>query len=89
MKKAIDKIIAANDIEIQRQGFADLNLTFYKVLKGFGLKDETVYYQYCPMAFDSKGAYWLSEEKEIENPYFGEKMLKCGETREELNFGNN
>lgn len=86
MKKAIKKIIVADDIEIQREGFADFNLNFYKALKRFGLENETIYYQYCPMAFDNKGAYWLSEQKKIRNPYFGEKMMKCGETREELDF---
>ena len=37
-----------------------------------------LYYQYCPMAFNNKGAYWLSNEEAIRNPYFGDKMLKCG-----------
>jgi Cu(I)/Ag(I) efflux system membrane fusion protein len=31
------------------------------------------------MALGDKGAYWLSEIKEINNPYFGEEMLRCGE----------
>jgi Cu(I)/Ag(I) efflux system membrane fusion protein len=50
----------------------------------FGLKDKTTYYQYCPMANRDKGAYWFSETDEIRNPYFGEDMLGCGETRETL-----
>ena len=37
MNKALEKIISGNDIEIQRQGFADLNLTLYKVIDRFGL----------------------------------------------------
>ncbi|MEZ4690982.1 MAG: hypothetical protein R3A12_12710 [Ignavibacteria bacterium] len=37
-----------------------------------GLKSGTTYVVYCPMAFDRKGAYWLSKDKEIMNPYFGE-----------------
>jgi len=36
------------------------------------------------MAFDKKGAYWISENREIQNPYFGDKMPKCGEIKEEL-----
>lgn len=84
MKEEIDKIISTADIKIQREAFADFNQSFYKSLKRFGLKDATVYYQYCPMAIDDEGAYWLSEHKEIRNPYFGEKMMTCGETREIL-----
>jgi len=45
-----------------------------------------VYYQFCPMAIDNKGAYWLSEESDIKNPYFGDAMLTCGETKETLKF---
>jgi Cu(I)/Ag(I) efflux system membrane fusion protein len=55
-------------------------------VKTFGLLDDTVYYQYCPMANSDQGAYWLSEIKEIKNPYFGEEMLSCGETRETFEF---
>ena len=40
------------------------------------------------MAFDNKGAYWLSEEKEIRNPYFGSKMLTCGETADSVDYSN-
>ena len=86
LNEAVDKIITGATIEIQREGFADFNLAFYKTLKRFGLSDSTVYYQYCPMAFNSKGAYWFSEKKNIENPYFGQAMLKCGETRETFDY---
>jgi hypothetical protein len=44
----------------------------------------TIYKQYCPMAFSNTGAYWLSESKEIRNPYFGDKMLKCGRIVSEI-----
>ena len=30
------------------------------------------------MANNDKGAYWLSTDETIKNPYFGEMMLKCG-----------
>ena len=33
------------------------------------------------MALEDQGAYWLSEFKEIKNPYFGDAMLKCGEVK--------
>ena len=70
----------------QRMAFSDFSNEFYKAIKTFGLMGKTAYYQFCPMAFDNKGAYWLSETKEIRNPYFGEKMLTCGETKETLNY---
>ena len=86
LNNALDKIATASDIEIQRKAFAEYNLAFYKSMKDFGLSGGTVYYQYCPMALGEKGAYWFSEKKEIQNPYFGDAMLQCGETRETLKY---
>ncbi len=37
---------------------------------------------HCPMAFDNKGADWLQRGTEINNPYFGDQMLRCGDIRE-------
>jgi Cu(I)/Ag(I) efflux system membrane fusion protein len=84
LNREIDKISNDSDIENQRSYFAEFNNIFYSSLKTFGLHHGTVYYQYCPMAIGDKGAYWFSNIKEIENPYFGEMMLSCGETREIL-----
>ena len=86
MNSGLTQITGTEDIEKQREGFAGFNLAFYNAIKAFGLEEETVYFQYCPMALGDKGAYWLSEMKEIRNPYFGDMMLKCGETRETMNY---
>ncbi len=84
LNNTINAISSSDNLEQQRKDFARFNLVFYKSLKMFGLDNETAYYQYCPMASGSKGAYWLSETEEIRNPYFGEDMMECGETRETL-----
>jgi len=84
----LEQIASSGDIEVQRKAFSGLSNDFYKSIKTFGLMGKTVYYQFCPMAFANKGAYWVSENKEIENPYYGESMLTCGETIETLKFVN-
>jgi Cu(I)/Ag(I) efflux system membrane fusion protein len=56
----------------------------YMLVKEAKLANAGVYHQYCPMAFNDKGAYWLSNEAEIKNPYFGKKMLECGEVKDSL-----
>jgi Cu(I)/Ag(I) efflux system membrane fusion protein len=66
--------------------FSEFSNQLYLTIKTFGLMGKTAYYQFCPMAFDDKGAYWLSEIKEIRNPYFGKKMNVCGETKETMNY---
>ena len=84
LETATKLILSAGDIEIQRAAFSKLTDALYSSIKIFGVEGLDAYYQFCPMAFDNKGAFWISDEKEISNPYFGEKMLRCGETKETL-----
>ncbi len=71
-------IISNVEIGHQRSHFNRLSNEMFATLKGFKANKATIYQQFCPMAFDDKGAFWLSDKKEIKNPYFGDKMLKCG-----------
>ena len=71
-------------LEGKRASFQMVSDMLFDLVKNTGLKGHTIYHQYCPMAFDDKGAFWLSDKPAIENPYFGHKMLTCGETRDSL-----
>jgi hypothetical protein len=84
MEKSLESIGASADIEDQRVKFSYLSGSLYKTIKAYGLSGEKAYYDFCPMAFDDKGAYWLSKEEKIQNPYFGDKMLTCGSVEETL-----
>lgn len=86
LKNSLNKMIEKDELEEKRKAFSMFNLAFYKMVKSFRLNEDKVYYQYCPMAFDDEGAYWFSDQKDIRNPYFGDQMLKCGETRETFEF---
>ena len=78
------KIAKAEDVNQQREAFSKLTSAMQPVLKG-ALASGEIYKQYCPMAFEGKGDYWYSSSEEIRNPYFGDKMLKCGRVEETLN----
>lgn len=78
------KISAASDIEAQRLAFSTISNLLIPKVKASGFNSGELYVEYCPMAFNDKGAQWISNEKEIRNPYFGDKMLTCGEIRETL-----
>lgn len=84
INRALDKIIGNSNIEEQRLAFSDLSDEIYGTVKRFDISGLNIYYQFCPMAKDNKGAFWLSSEAEIRNPYFGDAMLKCGEIKEVL-----
>ncbi|MBW3467068.1 efflux RND transporter periplasmic adaptor subunit [Arthrospiribacter ruber] len=82
MQSSLDKITQTSDVEEQRKHFETLSDDLIEAVEYFGVLDQTLYRQYCPMAFRDEGAYWLSSEKEIRNPYFGDMMLTCGEVKE-------
>ncbi len=84
MQTALKEMQSASDIEVQRQAFSDLSNNLYKSVKAFGLGGKEAFYEYCPMAFNDEGAYWLSDQEKIRNPYFGDKMLTCGMVKEKL-----
>lgn len=69
------------DIATQRGHFSHLSAHMISGVQLFGI-NENVYIEFCPMVDGNKGAYWLSLETEIRNPYYGEAMLTCGEVVE-------
>jgi len=85
LKSLVAGMQEKEDVEAIRADFEKLSSSMYQVVKANPDKVENaVYKQYCPMAFNNKGAFWLSQEETIMNPYFGDKMLKCGKVQEEL-----
>jgi len=74
----------ADDIEAQRKSLSVITDSYIEAINKFSLSGLNTYYQYCPMVFDNKGGYWISETEEIKNPYLGSKMMSCGETVREI-----
>lgn len=74
-------IASSGDIDEQRKAFLTLSKDIIPLAKGVKT-GKTAYVAYCPMANDGKGGYWLSEIKEIKNPYYGDAMLECGTVKE-------
>jgi hypothetical protein len=71
------------NIKHQREHFDMLSKDIYQLIKTFG-GGQKLYYDHCPMYNDGKGANWISETKEIVNPYLGKSMPTCGTVKEEL-----
>ena len=71
------------NIKHQREHFEMLSKDIYQLVKTFG-GGQKLYYDHCPMYNDGKGGNWVSETKEIANPYLGKAMPTCGTVKEEL-----
>ncbi len=85
LEKQLAKLLTSLDIDEARKHFKPFSEQLITVVKEFSVSNETIYVQFCPMADENKGAFWLSLEEDIRNPYFGEKMLICGVVKERIN----
>ena len=88
LEEKAQKIQKAEKLGEQRKHFIQLSDSMIELVKTFEAPEtdngSSLYVQFCPMANDDKGAFWLSKEDEVKNPYYGEMMLSCGEVREEI-----
>ncbi|GGG88356.1 hypothetical protein GCM10011416_00770 [Polaribacter pacificus] len=84
MKTAANLILNSDDLGVQRNEFRQLSNNMINAVQLFGIQKK-VYKQFCPMANNDKGAYWLSLDAAVKNPYYGAAMLNCGEVKEIIN----
>jgi hypothetical protein len=71
------------NIAHQREHFELLSKDIYDLVKAFG-GGQVLYKDFDPMYNKGKGAFWISEIKEIKNPYMGKAMLNSGSVKEEI-----
>lgn len=84
----VDALASAKDIKAARVKFASLSDSLIRAIRTFGSTgSRPIFVARCPMAFGGRGADWLQDKPEIENPYFGKAMFRCGEVRERLAGG--
>lgn len=81
IKDSATSISNTSDLVDQRRRFKSLSTHLTNAIEVFGI-NEKVYHQYCPMVDNDTGAYWLSKEDKVLNPYFGDAMLRCGEVKQ-------
>lgn len=79
-----EKISEAEAVSAQRDQFDFVSQALITTLQAFGVSEKTLYVQHCPMAKNNTGADWLSSEKQIRNPYFGDQMLTCGSVQDTI-----
>ena len=81
IKSTTNAISKTSDIIIQRNHFKELSSNLISAIQIYGI-NKKVYVEFCPMVNSNQGAYWLSKEEKVINPYFGEAMLTCGEVKQ-------
>lgn len=79
-----EKISKNNNLVAQRKVFTSISSDLVALFKHAELSEGTIFVQHCPMANKGDGGDWLSSEKDIKNPYYGDEMLNCGSVVEEI-----
>lgn len=72
--------IVKSPIDHQREHFETMSTDVNDLITLLGT-DKTLYVDYCPM----KKVSWLSETKDIKNPFYGSKMITCGNIKSQIN----
>ena len=83
-QKMVDSIATNGDLAQQRKVFTNLNNELIPIFRKAVLSKGAFYVQFCPMANEGSGGYWLAQEEEVRNPYYGDEMLNCGEVKETI-----
>lgn len=77
-------LLGEKKLDEKRQSFRMISEQLYTLINTVQYDREKVYHQFCPMAFNDEGAYWLSNSDKIQNPYLPKTMLICGEVKDSL-----
>jgi len=94
LEPLIQSFLKAKTLSEKRRSFQSIGMSLQRLLSHPGSASRPVYIQTCPMAFDdTEAASWLSDSREIVNPYLGKNhpkyasgMLHCGELTDSLGF---
>ena len=70
IKSSANSIANETDMNKQRKHFKHLSSHLTSAIELFRI-NQKVYSQFCPMADKNRGAFWLSKEEKVLNPYFG------------------
>ncbi len=92
IKLNVQSLIAQTDITEMRKDFHALtNIIYPAFFKSVNYEGQKLFLQECPMAFDTEAAIWLSDAREVVNPYLGDNhpkyratMLNCGEVKDSI-----
>lgn len=74
----------SGDIGQQREYLLSLSNDITDLIEEVGTGGLKLYQDFCPMYNNGRGGTWISETKEIVNPYEGTKMLNCGSVKKVL-----
>ena len=92
IKTNAQAILQETQLTEMRKDYKMVSENLFPFLKTMGYKGQKLYFDNCPMAFgEDKDGSWISNSKEIVNPYMGKHhpeyksaMIHCGEINDTI-----
>ena len=75
-----------NTMDGKRKSFQILSEQLFDLTRTLQYRGGVIYHMYCAEAFSDQGANWLSNTREIRNPYIPKKQLNCGSVMDSIDF---
>jgi Cu(I)/Ag(I) efflux system membrane fusion protein len=82
--KLANQMAKDTDIEESRSKFSSISVLLIDLISVTNSYDKNIYVFKCPMATVGDSAIWMSYDKKVLNPYYGDKMLNCGFVQREI-----
>jgi hypothetical protein len=75
-----------NNIEDKLREFNMITDALWSLTRTVKFDGQKIYYQFCPMALDNMGGYWLSDKIDSGNPYMRDQSKTCSEVNDSLDY---
>lgn len=79
-------LTAENKIDDKLREFNMITDALWGLTRTVKYDGQKIYYQFCPLAFDNTGGYWLSDKIDSGNPYVGDKEKGCNQVNDSLDY---
>lgn len=79
-------LLGEKDLENKRKSFEIITNHLSDLTRTVQYDESAVYVIHCPMAFNNKGADWLSNSMVVKNPYLPKSMPSCGEVKDSIDY---
>ena len=83
-QQGLSALKLANDDEKLRIAYYQFSKKLRQILPFAETLEDIVFVIHCPMVFQDSGAFWLSEDKSVHNPYSGNENRNCGKVIETI-----
>ncbi len=79
-------LLGENNILSKRRSFQMISDQLFDLIRTVQYNQTILYRFYCDKAFEDQGAFWISDQTSLNNPYQSMSKAPCGEIKDTLPF---